>query len=124
MKTFRHFLRILTVVVILSPVLSACTTPLQKELLKYNNEDWPEAAKLEKKALDSYSSVTGANYKDDETMYAVITKEVLPTYKAFIEKLESISKNLTEEKVIKLNEECIKITKQQYLGFETIVEAL
>ncbi len=122
MKILHPFSQILVIVIIVS--LSACTTPLQKELLKYTNEDWPEAAKLENKAMDSYYSVSGENYTDDLTMYNAISKEVLPRYKVFIEKLESISENLKEEEVIKLNKACIKIAYQQYEGFETIVEAL
>ena len=122
MKIFHPFSQILVILIIFA--LSACTTPLQKELLKYTNEDWPEAAKLEKKAMDSYNSVIGKNYTDDITMYDALTKEVLPSYKAFIEKLEDISKNLKEEKLINLHKECISIAHQRYKGFETIVEAL
>jgi len=122
MKKFLSFSRIPIIVIFVA--VSACTTPLQKELLKYTNEDWPEAAKLEKKAMDSYYSVIGKNYTDDITMYDVLTKEVLPNYKAFIEKLEDISKNLKEEKLINLHKECINIARQYYLGFETAVEAL
>jgi len=122
MKKFLSFSRIPIIVIIVA--VSACTTPLQKELLKYTNEDWPEAAKLEKKAMDSYHSVIGKNYTDDITMYDALTNEVLPNYKAFIEKLEDISKNLKEEKLINLHKEYIKIARQQYSGFETAVEAL
>lgn len=58
----------LSVVMILS--FTGCVdTEKQDALISYINEDLVALSKLETRFMDSYASVSGENYTDDETMY-------------------------------------------------------
>ncbi|OZB98058.1 hypothetical protein [Paenibacillus sp. XY044] len=82
-------------------VLTGCsnTDPVAEELISYINEQMTPLGKEEQELLNAYESVTGENYKDDETTHKVLVEEVIPGYNEYIGKIEAIkieSKELRE----------------------------
>ncbi|MFJ8266681.1 hypothetical protein [Peribacillus asahii] len=114
---FRYFFLLISV------FLVGCgSDPVQEDLLNYVNKELKQAGELENTALDAYDSVTGQNYKDDQTMYDVISLTVIPTYRDFITELEDV-KAETEE-VRKLHEQYIEAANIQQDAFNLILTAL
>jgi Tfp pilus assembly protein PilP len=60
-------------------LLSGCSSdPVQDDLHNYVNKEMKEAAKLESTAVLAYEGVSGTNYRDDQTMYDVLNRDVIP----------------------------------------------
>ena len=104
--------------------LSSCSNQISDDLLDYVNKYLPEVADKESKALDSYASVQGDNYTDDETMYYTIQNEVIPVYRKFIDELEPISEKLKTTEVKALHEKYIEAANTQFNAFMLILSAL
>ena len=104
--------------------LSSCSNQISDDLLDYVNKYLPEVADKEAKALDSYASVQGDNYTDDETMYYTIQNEVIPVYRKFIDELEPISEKLKTPEVKALHEKYIEAANTQFNAFMLILSAL
>ena len=100
------------------------SNPIRDELLTYVNVELPKIADLETSAVNSYSSVTGSNYKDDETTYKAVRDDVLPKYKEFRDKLEAISIKLKTTEVRKLNESYIDAANTQLSAFSILLAAI
>ena len=103
---------------------SSCSNQVSDDLLNYVNNQLPKVADNESKAVESYESVSGDNFTDDETMYYVIQNEVIPVYRKFIDQLESISKELETEEVKKVHEKYIEAAKVQNTAFMLILSGL
>ena len=97
---------------------------VQDELLNYINKGLPKVGELEQKALDSYASVTGTNYKDDNTTYNTMVNTVIPTYSSMIKKLKALSTSLKTTEVQTFNELYLVAAKIQLSGFNIFVEGL
>lgn len=105
-------------------VILSCSNPVQRELLDYVNKDLPKIVNQELVATASYESVTGSNYRDDQTTYLVIRDNVIPNYKKFIEDLEAISTTLKTAEVRKLHESYIEAANTNYSAFSLFLSAL
>lgn len=103
---------------------SSCSNQVSDDLLNYVNKQLPKVADNESKAVESYESVSGDNFTDDETMYYVIQNEVIPVYRKFIDQLESISEELETEEVKKVHEKYIEAAKVQKTAFMLILSGL
>jgi len=89
---------IVPVVIVLAAVVFSGKAK-QMELLRYINEEIPELAEIEEEMLDSYNSVTGSRYVDDETTYTEITERTLELSQELCEearKLEFENKELRD----------------------------
>lgn len=64
--------------------------PVQDDLLNYINNELDALVELEEEAVSEYESVVGDNYIDDWTTYFHIEEVVIPKYRHFVDKLESI----------------------------------
>ncbi|PEX94109.1 hypothetical protein [Bacillus cereus] len=95
---------------------------VQEDLLTYMNKDIKPLASLEEKAIKDYESVTGGNYKDDETLHEELQDVIIPEYKDFVEKLEAIKVDNSE--ISKIHEGYIKAANEQQSGFVTILDAI
>ncbi|MED4224003.1 hypothetical protein [Neobacillus cucumis] len=104
-------------------LLSGCfSDPVQDDLLNYVNKEMKQPGKLEAAAITAYESETGANYQDDQKLYDVLTKKVIPTYHEFIQELNSVKIETDELKEIhKIYVEGANI---QYKAFVKIKQAL
>ncbi|MWV44934.1 hypothetical protein GRF59_15030 [Paenibacillus sp. HJL G12] len=92
---------ILISTMLLFNVLMGCskTDPVTEELLSYINEQMVPLFTEEQELVNTYESVTGANFTDDETTYNVLVDKVIPGYNEFTGKVESVkieSKELRE----------------------------
>jgi hypothetical protein len=96
--------------------------PVQKDLLNYVNEHLLSLTKTEGKILDSYSSVTGNNYKDDKTLYNELHDTIIPQYSAFIDTLKSIKPKTPE--VQTLHKKYISGAEIQISGFQLILHSI
>ena len=104
-------------------LLSGCfSDPVQDDLLNYVNKEMKQAGKLEAAAVSAYEGVSGANYKDDQTMYDALTKEVIPNYNEFIKELDSV--NIETDELQEIHEIYIEGADIQYKAFVTIKQAL
>ena len=73
----------------------------QKEIVDFINEDMNEIVGYETKANEALATVSGANFKNDDELYAVLTNEVIPEYEKAIETAESLELSVEELKPIK-----------------------
>lgn len=104
-------------------LVSGCfSDPVQDDLLNYVNKEMKQAGKLEAAAVSAYEGVSGANYKDDQTMYDALTKEVIPNYNEFIKELDSVK--IETDELQEIHEIYIEGADIQYKAFVTIKQAL
>ncbi|MFB5196544.1 hypothetical protein ACE198_16685 [Neobacillus sp. KR4-4] len=104
-------------------LLSGCSSdPVQDDLLNYVNKEMKEAAKLEKTAVSAYEGVSGTNYQDDQTMYDVLNRDVIPNYNEFIKELESVK--IETDEVREIHEIYIEGADIQFNAFAIIKQAI
>lgn len=97
----------------------------QDEFLDYVNGDArQEVIDLEKKAKDSYTSVSGDNYKDDQTMLDELSTNALDFTKQAVEKATAMEKDLKEESVKKVHALYVSSLKDLQSGIEQLTQAL
>jgi hypothetical protein len=92
------------------------------DLTNYLNQGVLNIAELEGKSLAHYASVTGSNYKNDQTTYAALRDYVIPLYKRFIRGLRALQPE-TEE-VRNLNRIYIDGADSLLEGFKLILLAI
>lgn len=104
-------------------MLSACIKdPIQDDLLNYVNTEMTTAYELEKKAVNAYESVTGANFTNDQVLYDTLQNDVIPTYKQFLIELKDVK--IESKELQKIHDIYIKAAETQFKAFEVIIEAL
>ncbi|ETI70740.1 lipoprotein [Neobacillus vireti] len=96
--------------------------PVKDDLLNYVNKEMKQAVKLEAAAVSAYEGISGANFKDDQTMYDGLTKEVIPNYTKLISELNSVSIKTDEVKAI--HEIFIKGADIQLKALEKVKQAI
>jgi hypothetical protein len=92
----------------------------KKELASYKSR-LRKIASTEKRILDTYGSVTGANYTDDLTTYNTMV-DLVPTVNQFIASIEKIQPK--NDKIYKTHKLYIDAWNLQYEGFVMIIAAL
>lgn len=109
-------------------IIAMCMTGCGKEkdeLLDYVNGDArKELTELEKKAKESYSSVSGDNYKDDQTMLDELSKNTSDLLKQTVDKATSIGGKLEGEQLKKVHEMYVTALKDLQSGVDELVQAL
>jgi len=104
-------------------LLSGCSSdPVQDDLLNYVNKEMKEAAKLEGTAVSAYEGVSGTNYQDDQTMYDVLNRDVIPNYSEFIKELDSV--RIETEELREIHEIYIEGADIQFNAFAIIKQAI
>lgn len=97
----------------------------QDELLDYVNGDArKEVIELEKKAKQSYSGVTGDNYKDDNTTLQEFSTNTSDLAKQAVDKAASMGKKLEGEKLKKVHELYVASLKDFQSGVDQFIQAL
>jgi hypothetical protein len=118
-------IKIITVILFLN-VACACagcaTDNVGIDLTNYLNQGVLNIAELEEKSLAHYASVTGSNYKNDQTTYEALRDYVIPLYKRFIRGLRALQPE-TEE-VRTLNRIYIDGADSLLEGFKLILLAI
>ncbi|WP_235000495.1 hypothetical protein [Virgibacillus dakarensis] len=115
--------KVLTVLFPFVILLAGCfNDAVQDDLLNYVNKEMSPAFELENVAISAYDNVSGANYSDDQTMYAALVDEVLPNYNEFINELNYV--HVETDELRKIHELYIKGADTQYNAFVKITHAL
>ena len=97
----------------------------QDEFLEYMNGDArKEVTDLEKKAKESYSSVSGDNYKDDQTMFDELSKNTTDLVKQTVDKATSLGEKLEGEELKKVHEMYVTALKDLQSGIEQLVKGV
>lgn len=108
--------------VVVAATLSACSDPVQKDLINYYNTELPKITQLEEDAMGAYAGIAGPNYQNDSVMYFVLKDTVIPKYSEFYNALQAITPATDEVK--KMHGEYIEAAKDQLEAFKLIVEAI
>ena len=107
----------------LACVSAGCATDkVAVDLTNYLNQGVMGIAELEQKSLAHYASVTGSNYKNDQTTYEALRDYVIPLYKRFIRGLRALQPE-TEE-VRNLNRIYIDGAESLLEGFKLVMLAI
>jgi hypothetical protein len=107
----------------LACVGAGCATDkVQVDLTDYLNQGVMNIAELEQKSLERYASVTGSNYKNDQTTYEALRDYVIPLYERFIRGLRALHPE-TEE-VRNLNRTYIEGAESLLEGFKLVMIAI
>jgi len=107
----------------LACVSAGCATDkVALDLTNYLNQGVLNIAELEEKSLARYASVTGSNYKNDQTTYEALRDYVIPLYKRFIRGLRALQPE-TEE-VRSLNRIYIDGAESLLEGFKLVMLAI
>jgi hypothetical protein len=102
---------------------SGCATDkVAYDLTNYLNHGVLNIAELEQKSLARYASLTGGNYKDDQTLYEALQNYVMPLYKRFLRGLRALQPE-TEE-VRDLNRIYIDGAESLLEGFKLVSLAI
>jgi hypothetical protein len=104
-------------------LLTGCfSNPIQKDLLSYINDDIAPLASVEDKIFTDYDSVTGQNYKDDPTTFAMLMDTIIPAYNELSDKVLKIQPETPE--VRELHDMYIKLTGIQKSAFVGLADAI
>lgn len=97
----------------------------QDEFLDYvNGSEMKEIAELEKKAKDSYASVFGDNYKDDQIALTELSTKTKEDLKQLVDKAVALGNKLEGEELKKVHNEYIASVKDLQSGVEQVITAL
>lgn len=117
-------LRIMVVTFMMVLCMTGCGKE-QNELVDYMNGDArEEVIKLEKKAKESYASVTGDNYKDDQTTFDELNANVTDSLKQAVDKATAMEKEIEGEKLKKVHKLYVDALKDLQSGVDQFIEAL
>ena len=106
-----------------SPFFVRCATDkVALELAHYVNQDILAISELEKKSLQKYALVTGANYTSDEELYKTLKQDVVPVYGRFLTKLRDMSPQ--EPEIKKLHKFYLRGAELIHGGFKTKIFGL
>lgn len=120
MKIFKNL--IVIGALILSLGLTACSDPVQDDLISYINVELPKISDLEDGVIEGYGSVTGENFIDDYTMYTELSDNVIPLSLELIDKAESIS--LETKEVREVHEKLIESYTTNQSAMELLIAAI
>jgi len=98
------------------------TDKVALDLTNYLNQGVLNIAELEEKSLSRYASVTGSNYKDDQTTYEALRDYVIPLYRRFIRGLRALQPETQD--VRDLNRIYIDAADSLLEGFKLILLAI
>ena len=116
-----------TVLIILSMmcIVGCGGDPKQEEFLNYvNGNDVKAMGEIENKLLESYGSVTGDNYKDDDTMYKEIEKNTITYANKLNEKATKVASTIEDEKLKAVHEKYLKYTSKMQSIMTKLLKAL
>ena len=83
-----------------TPTPKTVNNTIHDDIIKYVNVELPKIADIENKVFDGYGSVTGANYKDDQTTYNRLKDQVIPDALKLIDGAEAITVNTEELRAV------------------------
>lgn len=98
-------------------------TTVRQDLIDYYNNDLTNLFTLEKEAIQAYSSITGANFKNDQLSYESLVNIIIPKYEMFVKQLINISPKTTEVKNLhKIYVEGANYQLESFMAFKTAID--
>lgn len=120
----KKVLRIIAVTCMVMLCVTGCGKE-QDEFLDYVNGDArKEVAELEKKVKESYASVTGDNFQDDETTLQELSTNTVNSLKEAVDKATSLGTKLEGEKLKKVHELYVAALRDLQSGIDQFIEVL
>lgn len=124
MKKTKKALKFLAITFIMVLCMAGCGKE-QDEFVEYLNGDARKAVTdLEKKAKESYSSVSAENFTDDQTMLQEISTNTSDLVNQAVDKAEKLGKTLEGEDLKKVHEIYVTALKDMQSGIDTLITAL
>lgn len=97
----------------------------QDEFVDYMNGDAKkEVTELESKAKDSYASVSGENYKDDQTMLQELRSNTANLAKQTVDKATALGTTIEGEQLKKVHGMCVNSLKDFQSGVDQLIQAI
>jgi hypothetical protein len=118
----REIIKLILALVLACLSVGCATDKVALDLTNYLNQGVLNIAELEQKSLARYASVTGSNYKDDQTTYEALRDHVIPLYRRFIRGLRALQPETQE--VRDLNRMYIDGADSLLEGFKLILLAI
>lgn len=120
----KKMLRVMVVTFMTVLCLTGCGKE-QDELLDYLNGDArKEVTDLEKKMKDSYGSVTGDNYTDDQTALQELSTNTKDLAKQTLDKATALGGTIEGEELKKAHELYVACIKDFQSGVDQFIQAL
>lgn len=114
---------ILVISIMLPLLMVGCFgDPIKDDLNNYLYTQIPPLNKTEAQIIKDYESVTGSNYKDDATLYAMLNDNVIPNYEKFVTDLGNIKCKTVE--LQNIHQKWVDGAKIQLEGFKKARQAL
>lgn len=114
--------KLISLIILFTFFISGCTNPVKSELLDYVNVLIPSVSILEEEALSKYENMVNDTSLSPEEMYLILEKDIIPTYKEFINSIEEI--DLKTDEMKKIHNIYIKGSKTQLEAFSLISKGL
>lgn len=120
----KKLVQVMMVTVMMVLCMTGCGKE-QDEFVDYvNGAAKKEVKELESKAKDSYASVTGDNYKDDETMLEELRTNTANLAKQTVDKAVALGKTLEGEQLKKVHGMCVDSLKDFQSGVDQLIQAM
>lgn len=94
----------------------------QDALISYINEDLASLSELETQFLESYASVSGENYTDDETMYSEFVDNTVVLARELNDASTNIASTIEDTEILEVHKLYME-TSSNYLNAVTIMIA-
>ncbi len=95
---------LIMMVLILTVGMGGCASnEKQESLLQYINDDAVEMGEIETKLLESYRSVTGENYTNDNEMYEVLTEDTIDLARELNDKAVELAFNIEDDEILEVH---------------------
>lgn len=114
--------KLISLIILFTLFISGCTSPVKSELLDYVNVVIPSVSILEEEALSKYENMVNDTSLSPEEMYLILEKDIIPTYKEYINSIEEV--DLKTDEMKKIHSIYIKGSKTQLEAFSLISKGL
>lgn len=95
---------LIIMVLILAIGLGGCANnEKQESLLQYINNDVIEMGEIETKLIESYGSVTGENYINDNEMYEEFTEDTINLARELNDKAVELAFNIEDDEILEVH---------------------
>lgn len=101
---------------LISLVMGCATNKVAEDIVIYVNQGLLQIEELERRALEEYDGVTGANYKNEQEVYETLKTKVIPIYERFFNELRGI--NPSEEEIKRVHGRYVRGAEKLLNGFK------
>lgn len=118
----KKLLAVLMCAALLLAVAGCGNSEKQDALVNYINVDLAEISELETAFLESYGSVTGDNYTDDETMYTELSENTVVLARQLSDAATNLASTITDPQLLEVHKLYME-SSSNYLNAITLMLA-